>query len=121
MDCACDYDAPIFYTSARPAARKSYRCHECGHAIMRGERYERVHAMWDRAYGPQTLCTCMRCVALRDYAKDNLPCFCEGHGNMIEDAMDAIREYAHELPGMLFHAYRLQVAINRAPKYKEGE
>lgn len=32
----------------------------------------------------------------------------------------AIREYAHELPGMLFHAYRLRVAISRAPKVKKA-
>ena len=120
MDCYCDFEPPIFYRRAMPVARKQHRCHECGHAIAPGEKYERVRALWERGQSPQTIHTCPRCLALRDYAKDNLPCFCEAHGNLIEDAMEAIREYAHELPGMLFHAYRLRVAISRGPKVKEA-
>lgn len=40
----------------------------------------------------------------------------ESTSALIEDSIEAAREYAHEAPGLLFGAYRRQVAIKRAAR-----
>lgn len=93
-ECYCDDgDPPIFYRKADVArARDLYTCCECGRAILPGESYERVHAMWDRYEGPRTIHTCAWCVHLREWMVAHVPCFCllhEGLLPMVQDELTA--------------------------------
>lgn len=67
--------------------------------------------MWDRV---DTFKTCSRCLALRDWVKAHVPCFCWHHDNMIEDAIETCDHYSPEAPGLLFGAYRRRILIERA-------
>ena len=112
-ECVCDWDPPSLYTSTIvKAARKEHQCEECRRTIKSGESYELVWGMWDGR--PDTFKTCSHCLALRDWVKAHVPCFCWAHGNIREDALAAAEGYAHEAPGLLFGAYRREVAIRRA-------
>lgn len=111
--CFCDYESPSMYSASTPKAIKLHSCDECGRAIHIGERYEKVVAVWDGSFG--TYRTCQRCLNLRAYVQAHVPCFCWAHGNIIEDAMETARHWNLEAPGLLFGAYRLQVAIKRNP------
>lgn len=111
-DCYCDYELPQFYVAEVRTARKQHKCSECGRLIAEGERYEHVRGKWDGDMG--TFKTCPRCLSLREWVKAHVPCFCSGHGSIVEDSIEAARAYAHEVPGLLFGAYRRQVAIKRA-------
>lgn len=112
--CFCDYDSPILYVKQEvKAARVSHRCYECSKTIKPGEGYERVRAIWERGDAPQTVATCQRCLALREWVKAHVPCFCWAHGNIIDDAIETAQHYAHDAPGLLFRAYRLKLAIRR--------
>lgn len=84
--CYCDDgDPPIFYRKTEVAqAREPHPCYECGAAILPGESYERVHALWDRHDGPQTVHTCAWCIDLREYMVAHVPCFCVLHGGLFE-------------------------------------
>ncbi|WP_427501345.1 hypothetical protein ACQE3E_06490 [Methylomonas sp. MED-D] len=108
MSCYCDGERPKIYSASRRIARKAHRCDECCRTIQPGERYEYVFGVWDR---PEQFRTCQHCLALRNYTRDNVPCLCWMHSNMINDCIETLREYAHELPGLLFRGYRLQIAI----------
>lgn len=110
--CACDFDAPTFYRKREPRARTPHRCGECGGAIAPGEVYEYASGMWDGDFSVQK--TCPRCLDLRKWVQAHVPCFCWYHGNVREDALETARAYAHEGPGLLFGAYRREVAIRRA-------
>jgi hypothetical protein len=90
MDCFCDYDAPEVYSSTKPKARKPHQCEECGGPILPGEKYEYVFGKWDGYVS--TFKTCERCFDIRQWVKNNVPCFCWAHGNMIEDAKEAVAE-----------------------------
>jgi len=104
--CYCDYDEPKFYFNKLVKARKQHKCDECRNIIQKGETYERVSAMWDD-YAPDTYRTCSKCLDLRNYTKQNVPCVCWCHTTMRDDCMEALKEYSHELPGLLFRGYRL--------------
>lgn len=116
--CYCDYEPAKFYqVEVRKAKRnlrqpaKVKRCSECGVIICAGERYEHVWAMWDD--GPCVFNTCPRCLDLREYVIAHVPCFCWYHGDVREEAIETIRNYAHEAPGLLFGALRREVLIRR--------
>lgn len=111
MSCYCEYEPSSVYVAKMHTARKQHKCDECCRIILVGERYERVFGVWDGEVDRYK--TCPRCLALRNHAKENIKCLCWSHGNMIEDCIEAIKEYAHELPGMLFKAYRMQVLIKK--------
>ena len=87
-DYSCDYDPPAFYNRATPKARATHRCHECSGAILPGEIYERVRAKWEGYIG--TIKTCERCVDLRTWVKNNVPCLCIMHGSQDEECAEAI-------------------------------
>ena len=87
-DCSCDYDPPAFYLRSTPKARKRHHCHECGGTISPEETYERVCAKWED--GVDTIKTCERCVDLRTWVKNNVPCLCIMHGNQDEECQEAI-------------------------------
>lgn len=106
MDCYCDYEPWLFYAARRPKARKVHKCTECRRLIQPGARYERVIGVWERGCKPDTFVTCGNCVALREYVEAHVPCLCWAHGNMVEDCMETVREFAHEADGLLFGAWR---------------
>jgi hypothetical protein len=112
--CYCDYEPAEFYHQETRKAKKAHRCSECGREIEPGDAYEHVRGKWDGEMG--VFKTCPRCLALREWVKAHVPCFCWAHGNIIEDAIETARNYAHEAPGLLFGAYRRQVAIRRQRK-----
>lgn len=113
-ECYCDYEPYEFCVTTTPTARKAHRCGECRSTIAGGERYERVSAKWDGQV--ETLRTCGRCLALREYVEAHVPCFCWAHGEMLADAEEVIRDYWHECPGLFMGYGRLRVAIERHRK-----
>lgn len=116
IDCSCDYDAPSVYRSDVVRARKPYHCYECGKDIAVGEQHEYVFAVWSGDVGSPR--TCLSCVEIRNFVKINIPCFCWGHGNLIEDcrnAIDAAYDAArNEVQGLAFGFGRLLVKAKRA-------
>ena len=116
MSCYCDYDPPQIHRSKTVRARKEYRCCECDKKIAAGERHEYVFAVSDGyTYQPRT---CSHCVGIRRFVAINIPCFCWAHGNLIEDAKEAISEaYSRardEVQGVAFGFGRLLVKARRA-------
>jgi hypothetical protein len=115
MSCFCDYDAPEFYNRYSPTARKAHACYECRGVIAAGEKYEYVSGMWDGRF--DVFKTCIRCVHLRTWVKNNVPCLCWAHGNLWEDLFntveDAQRRAGSEAPGLLFGFYRRRELISR--------
>lgn len=109
--CECDYDPPSVYRKAEHKARKQHKCHECSRLVQPGERYEVVFGIWDGR--SDIFKTCSRCLALREWVKAHVPCVCWAHGNVRDDAIEAARGWAHEAPGLLFGAYRREIAIRR--------
>ncbi|NOV25928.1 hypothetical protein E5S69_20715 [Cupriavidus necator] len=114
MDCFCDYDAPEFYVQATHKARKAHRCNECRRQIKAGENYERASGKWDGQV--DFFKTCEHCVSIRQWVKAHVPCACLSHGNLIEDAIEYGRAYAHEAPGFLFGIHRRRAQARRAGK-----
>ncbi len=88
-DCFCDYEPAVFYSKRQIKAQIIHRCHECGKAILPGENYEYVAAKWFD-FGMDTFKTCSRCHYLRQWVMNNIPCFCWAHGNMLDDAKEAV-------------------------------
>lgn len=112
FDCYCDDGVSCqLYEAADHIARKEHKCYECSGRIMPGEVYERVRAIWEG--DPQVCKTCIRCLALREFVKANVKCFCWYHGNTIEDAIETARHYHEPGNGLLFGALRRLVAIRR--------
>jgi hypothetical protein len=88
-ECYCDYDAPKVYRATIRRARKEHTCEECGRKINPKEKYEHVFGVWEYVGNFKT---CDRCTTLRQWVKNNIPCFCWAHGNMIDDAEEAVKE-----------------------------
>lgn len=114
-DCVCDYDPPEFCRVSKPRARTQHKCAECGGPIMAGEQYEYVFAKW---YGEiDTYKTCERCYDIRKWVKNNVPCLCWAHGNMIEDCREAVDEAHYRAPaetaGLRFGFLRRVVARDK--------
>lgn len=95
-DCTCDYDRAEVYNLTTPKARKRYHCEECNGFIEPGEQYENVFGKWEGYVS--TLRTCERCCDIRQWVKNNVPCFCWAHGSMIDDAREAVQEAADRAP-----------------------
>lgn len=123
-DCYCDYDPASFYNREVRRARKRHRCYECSGYILPGETYEYVVGKWDYV---SSFKTCSRCVDLRTWVSNNLPCFCWAHGNMRDDAREAVFE-AHyragdEVKGIRFGFVRrehLTTLFNRKRRTELG-
>lgn len=97
IDCYCDYDPPEFHSSRIvKAARREHKCEECCKPIKIGERYEYVFGMWDGYLSEFK--TCARCLDIRQWVKNNVPCFCWAHGNMLGDAKETVEEAAWRAP-----------------------
>lgn len=117
-DCYCDYDPPEFHSRYIRVARKSHKCEECGGPILSGERYEYVAGKWEGYFN--YFKTCERCVDLRQWVQNNVPCFCWAHGNMTEDAAEAVEEAVFRAPtetvGLRFGFLRRKVLRSRHNK-----
>lgn len=114
--CYCDYDYDyvlnIMDERVVKAAKKDHKCTECNRTIKAGESYEFVFGFGDGE--ACTYKTCTHCLALREWVKAHIPCFCWAYTMMREDAINTAQAAAHEAPGLLFGAYRREVAIKRA-------
>lgn len=115
FSCSCDYEPSAVYRASRHVARKEYHCYECHSKIEVGSKYERAFFVYD-GYAT-TAHTCAGCLLIRDWVKINIPCFCFGHGNMIEDARNTVREAAAYAPdetvGLRFGFLRKTVEAKR--------
>ena len=109
--CYCDIEPASVYRATTHVARKPHKCVECHAQVKPGERYERVFAIWDCEV--QIIITCPRCLALREFVRAHVPCWCFNHYNMRDEALDVARAIAHEAPGVLFGAYRRELLIRR--------
>jgi hypothetical protein len=114
--CSCDYDPPTFFRESFPAAKKTHRCDECWALIPPGTRYQRIAGKWEGHL--ETFAICPACQEPANYVTSNIPCYCRLYGGLLEDAIETLKYYAHELPGLLFGGYRRLVAIRRQPKYR---
>ena len=113
IECVCDYDAPTLYCDRMVTARKQHKCSECFRVIQSGERYEYVFGVWDGR--PDRFKTCARCLAVKEYVKAHVPCFCWAHGSILDDAYNTVEGYAHEVPGLLFGYWRRYAATRKGP------
>lgn len=115
IDCICDYDPAQVYRREARAARKQYCCGECGGTIMPGELYEYTFGVWDGS--ASTFRTCERCRDIRQWVQNNVPCFCWAHGNLDEDAREAVEDAVVRAPeetvGLRFGLLRLKVQRRR--------
>jgi len=115
-NCFCDYDLPTFYEAIVRTARKEHSCDECSHTIRPGEKYECANGLWEGHF--RTWKTCERCVDIRTWTKNNVPCLCWAHGNMIEDCREAIEAAAdrarEETKGLRFGFLRRIALRDRA-------
>lgn len=89
-DCHCDYDPPTFHSRYIHVAKKEHKCYECGGRIIVGEKYEYVSALWEGDFC--VFKTCERCHDICMWVKNNVPCLCWAHGNMIDDCRETIND-----------------------------
>jgi hypothetical protein len=95
-DCYCDYDPADFYVKCIRTARKQHRCEECSGLILPGDKYEYVSGKWEGCLS--TFKTCEQCVDLRTWTKNNVPCLCWAHGNMVNDCEEAVQSAWERAP-----------------------
>jgi hypothetical protein len=114
-DCYCDYEPPSFCRREIRKARKPHKCDECSGLIAVGEHYEHVRGKWEGAM--DTFNTCERCVDIRTWTENNVPCLCWAHGNMIDDCRAAVEEAVYrakdETIGLRFGLLRRIVLRDR--------
>lgn len=116
--CYCDWESPTLYKAVVHCSRRERRCEECGKRILPGDRYERADGLYE---GHWFSCfTCELCCELRQWVKNNLPCFCWAHASMIDDAVEAVqaaRERApEEMRGVTFGFLRRLWRVRRRPR-----
>ena len=112
--CYCDYEMPSVCRVETRKAIKQHRCCECRRIIQPGERYEHVWGVWEDK--PDTHKTCQHCVGLREYVIAHVPCFCWLYESMREDALQVLRDYAQEIPGLWFGGARRYVQAEQLRK-----
>jgi hypothetical protein len=96
FQCECDGEPATIYEASRHRARKQYRCDECHGPITAGQTYERAQMLYD---GQWTGCmTCADCLAIRDFVKISVPCFCFLHGDMLNNAKETVYAAAAYAP-----------------------
>lgn len=113
--CSCDFEPAVFYRARIVSARKRHKCEECCGDILPGDKYEYVSAKWD--YGIDTFHTCSRCVDLRTWVQNNVPCLCWMHGNADESMEEAIEDARDRAPlettGLRFGFLRRKILRDR--------
>jgi len=106
-ECVCDYDydyqADINCTTVH-RARKQFKCYECHHAILPGDKYERNASLYEGRWNIAR--TCPRCLAAREYITAHAPCFCWLHGSMLDDARETVNQYGHVSAGFYIGAMK---------------
>ncbi len=116
--CECDIDSySSFCTVNMRRAKKKHKCDECHGPIAPGDVYEYAAGkqegeMWDNK-------TCPRCLALMDWIKAHVPCFCRMYGGFFEDDGRLVEmvEQARQTPGFAFGIMRRIVAIKKAREH----
>jgi hypothetical protein len=118
----CDYDPAEFYSATIRKARKQHKCFECRGFIEPGEQFEYVAGCWDGNF--DYFKTCCRCVDLRTWVKNNIPCVCWAHGNLHDDLLENVRAASwragEEVRGVHFGFLRRMVAIDKHNTAKRG-
>jgi hypothetical protein len=77
-DCYCDYEMPEFHSRRDvKSCREGFQCEECSRSVPPGEPYEYVSGRWGGFMS--SFKTCQRCVDLRQWVQNNVPCFCWAH------------------------------------------
>ncbi len=118
IDCYCDYDTPTLYKAVVHRTRRDRQCDECGRLIIKGAPYERADGLHDGSWF--SCVACEPCLELRQWVQNNVPCFCWEHGNMLENARDAVEAARHrafeETAGLEFGFGRRLWAVKRAPR-----
>lgn len=59
-----DTEEADVWTKTRRIARKVHKCYECGHDIVRGQRYDAISCFFDGHWDRWS--TCLDCVSLRE-------------------------------------------------------
>ena len=81
-DCDCGDPVDVFRESVH-AARKTYRCEECGRTIQIGWQYHRI--FWARDGDADEMKICARCERVREALEKENRCACYGD---IRDVLD---------------------------------
>jgi len=103
---------PAFYEEVIVTARREHRCCECFGVIARGERYQRASGKWEGKF--ETYKTCQKCLDFEVNIKAHIPCFRRcAFGELIDDAVEMLRDYRKEAPSLLFGAYRREILRRR--------
>ena len=109
--CACDYEPPSVLHEDIRQARKDRPCSECRRTIRAGERYEHTWGIWEG--DANSYDTCCHCLALREYTRAHVPCFCWCYTTMRDDAMETLSWADPEAPGLWFGGARHYVRARR--------
>jgi hypothetical protein len=122
MSCSCDWEPARFYDAKIRTSRKTHRCEECHGEIRPGEKYEHVSGCWD--YGVSTFKTCERCVDLRIWVRNNVPCLCWMHGDADQSLRDAVQDAYYrardEVKGLWFGLQRRFILRDRFNQARRG-
>jgi hypothetical protein len=120
--CYCDYDAPAFYVQETRKARKQHRCYECNGPIFVGEQYSHIVAKWDSV---ETVKTCPPCFNVYQWTKNNVPCICPMHGDLMDSCQEAIGEAIYRAPeetrGIYFGFLRRRYERDRLIKERKAK
>lgn len=87
--CDCG-DGPETYRETRPVARREHTCCECRGVIRAGETYRSLWGVWEGE--AHTYKTCLDCLNLEGWMRDDYDCFCPTFGNLHTDALDFVDE-----------------------------
>lgn len=122
-DCVCDYDAPLFHSIRVVKAKKQHKCYECRALIFPGEKYKYTVGRWDGS-GVDTFRTCQNCSDLEQWVRNNVPCVCWTHGNMLEELRDNVRDACDRAPtetaGLMFGFFRRLYHIRKVEKERRN-
>lgn len=110
--CECDfYGYSEFCTSSTRKARKQHYCDECSSTILPGEVYEYAAGKQDGDMWVSK--TCPRCLALVEWIRAHVPCYCRAYGDLLEDRLQELVWQARQTPGFAFGILRRVVAIRK--------
>ena len=113
--CSCDFDGswtPLSHTT--PKARKRHKCFECGMHIQPGETYERYCGISEGEFFEAK--TCPTCLAIVDWIKGHIPCFCRMYGGLWETMDDYVMDARLAAPGFAFGLMR-RIVLHRRKRF----
>lgn len=121
--CYCDDgDHPETYRHGEVAkSRKEYRCCECSKRLPVGSAFQFFWGVWSGEAA--TYRTCFDCVAFKNWCEAHVPCICwNSFGSMIDDALETMREYDDDCPGLYAETQEKVKALyaGRAPAKLEA-